>query len=280
MKRVIFNQKGGVGKTSITCNLAAQFAKMGRKVLAIDLDPQANTSQYLLGDSYNNVEGTVADFFSELLSFKIFKGSLAAAIHKTAIPGLFVIPSSKDLAELQQKLENRYKIMKLAQALESLVSEEHFDDVFIDTPPSLNFFSMSALIAADSILIPFDCDAFSVKAIHQVMNIVDEVREDHNPHLKVEGIVINQFQSQAKLPQESINSLMQSGLSVLTPYLTHSVAMKESHEKSMPLVFMRSNHKLSQQYQELAGNLLGSRQKKKAGKRNQSLLKGPAEAGL
>lgn len=266
MKRAVFNQKGGVGKTSITCNLAAQFAIMGRRVLVMDLDPQANSSQYLLGEGYNSVEHSVADFFSELLSFKIFKGALKSAVHETGIGGLFVIPSSKELSELQQKLENRYKIMKLAQALESLVKEERFDDVFIDTPPSLNFFSMSALIAADSVLIPFDCDAFSVKAIHQVMNIVDEVKEDHNPRLQVEGIVINQFQSQAKLPQESIKSLDQSGFRVLTPYLSHSVAMKESHEKNMPLVFMKAHHKLSLQYQELARNLLGNKKLKKESK--------------
>ncbi len=132
---------------------------------------------------------------------------------------------------------------------------EAFDEILIDTPPNLNFFSMSALIGADSVLVPFDCDAFSVKAIHQVLNIVDDVSDDHNANLRVEGVIINQFQSQAKLPRELVDSLTQQGLPILAPYLSYSIAMKESHERGRPLVYIHPKHKLSLEFQNLANNL-------------------------
>ena len=256
MRRTVFNQKGGVGKTSITCNLASALAMLGRRVLVVDLDSQANSSQYLLGEIYNQIENNVASFFADILSIKIFKNSLRGVVHSSPIANVSVIPSSRELGELQQKLETRYKVSKFAQALKELEEQEKYDEILIDTPPSLNFYSMSALIAANTVLIPFDCDAFSVKAIHQVMTIVDDVCEDHNPDLKIEGVIINQFQSQAKLPRETIDSLYKQGLPILTPYLSHSIAMKESHEANRPLVHLRPNHKLSLEYLELASQLV------------------------
>src|SRR4051812_11332176 len=113
MKRAVFNQKGGVGKTSITCNLAASFAKSGRKVVVVDLDSQANSSQYLLGEEAGTPGKTIADLFAPTLTFKIFKDKLKEALYQTPFDGLFVIPADRSLSELQPKLEGRYKIFKL-----------------------------------------------------------------------------------------------------------------------------------------------------------------------
>ncbi len=201
MKRAVFNQKGGVGKTSITCNLAAAFAKAGRKVLVVDLDSQANSSKYLLGSRMERVNNTVADFFNSTLSFRLFQESLMDTIYESEYPNLYVIPSNEALKELQPKLEGRYKIFKLGEAIDVAIEKMGFDDVFFDTPPSLNFYSMSSLLAADRVLIPFDCDAFSEDAIHQVMQAVQEVASDHRPELEVEGSIINHYQAQAKFPR-------------------------------------------------------------------------------
>jgi chromosome partitioning protein len=257
MKRAIFNQKGGVGKTSITCNLAAAFAKAGRKVLVVDLDSQANSSRYLLGARMDRVKNTIADFFNSTLSFRLFQDSLMETIYESEYPGLYVIPADEQLKELQPKLEGRYKIFKLGEAIDVAIDKLGFDDVFFDTPPSINFYSMSCLLAADRVLIPFDCDAFSEAAVHQVMQAVEEVSSDHRPDLRVEGIIINHYQSQAKIPKQGIERLQEQGLIVLEPYLGSSVIMRESHAAGIPLPFYKPNHKLSLEFAGLAKNLLG-----------------------
>ena len=256
MKWAVFNQKGGVGKTSITCNLAASFAKAGRKVLVIDLDAQCNSSRYLLGETYDKVELTVADFFSSTLSFKLFKNSLQDAIYETSYDKLSVVPADRELKELQPKLEGRYKIFKLSEAIDNIVETQGFDDVFFDTPPAMNFYTMSALMAADRVLIPFDCDAFSADAILAVMDVVDEVATDHRPNLDIEGIVINQFQSSAKLPRMTIDNLLSQGFKVLSPYLSSSIIMRESHGVGTPLPYYKPSHKLTNEFQQLAKNLI------------------------
>lgn len=263
MKRVVFNQKGGVGKTSITCNLAAAFAEAGRKVLVIDLDPQANSTQYLLGDKAKNIELTIADFFESTLNFKLFQTKLHGTVCHSVHQNLDIIPADDSLTEIQTKLEGKYKIFKLAQALKNLLEDRHYDDVLFDTPPALNFYSLSALLAADRVLIPFDCDAFSANAVIKVCEIVDEVAQDHEVAIEVEGVIINQFQAQAKLPAQSIQELQASGLKILTPYLTPSVVMRESHAAFKPLVWFRPKHKLTQEFIAIAEHLNGGKPKKK-----------------
>jgi chromosome partitioning protein len=256
VKRSIFNQKGGVGKTSITCNLAAAFAKAGRKVLVVDLDSQANTSQYLLGNELDQITHTIADFFESTLSFKLFGDSMQGAVYKTAFDNLWVIPAERGLSELQPKLEGRYKIFKLRDAINGLMATMAFDDVLFDTPPALNFYSMSALLASDSVLIPFDCDAFSAEALLRVMEVIGEVASDHQPKLRAEGVIINQYQAQARLPDEAITKLQKRGFPVLKPYLSSSIAMRESHAAHMPLVYFKPKHKLAAEYTELAEHLM------------------------
>lgn len=257
MNRAVFNQKGGVGKTSITCNLAAAFAKMGRKTLVVDLDSQANASQYLLGDELATVTRTVADFFESTLGFKLFRETLKEALYKTPHDGLWIVPASRALSELQPKLEGRYKIFKLREAIAGLAEELGFAEVFFDTPPALNFYSMSALMAADRVLVPFDCDAFSADALKQVQEVVNEVASDHQPHLEIEGVIINHFQAQAKLPQEAIAALVTQGFTVLQPYLSSSIVMRESHAAHVPLVYFKAKHKLSEEFLKLAQGLMG-----------------------
>ena len=103
------------------------------------------------------------------------------------------------MGTLAHALESKHKIYKLRDALQPLA--EHYDRVFIDTPPAFNFFTLSALIAADRVLIPFDCDVFSKRALQTLIENVIETQDDHNERLEIEGIVVNQFQAQAKLPR-------------------------------------------------------------------------------
>lgn len=246
MRRVVFNQKGGVGKSTITCNLAAISAHQGMRTLVVDLDPQGNTTQYLLGKGADQLETTLADFFDQTLNFKLNPKPTDAFVQATPFANLHVMPSDPGLEELQGKLESRYKIFKLRDALDELADD--YDLVYIDTPPALNFFTRSALIAAQRCLIPFDCDEFSRRALYALLQNVEEIKADHNRHLEVEGIVVNQFQARAGLPQKVVQELVDEGLPVIQPYLSASVRIKESHEQAMPMIHLDPKHKLAQEF--------------------------------
>ena len=244
MPLVVFNQKGGVGKSTITCNLAAISASQGLRTLVIDLDSQGNSTSYLLGATARDEQPNVAGFFEHTLSYSFRPLPPTDFIVPTPFERLHLMPSSPALNELQTKLESRQKIFKLREALQELGNT--YERIYIDTPPALNFFTRSALIGARGCLIPFDCDQFSRQALYTLMDNVQEIRADHNPKLVVEGIVVNQFQPRANLPLRMVNELIAEGLPVLQPYLPSSVKIRESHEQSLPMIFMDPNHKLTQ----------------------------------
>jgi len=272
MRRVVFNHKGGVGKSTITCNLAAIAAHQGRRVLVVDLDPQANTTRYLLGESTDTHtwdEGGSAGFFEQSLKLTL-RETLDDFIVETPFENLALMPASARLDELHAKLESRYKIYKLQKALESVA--DRFDDIWIDTPPSLNFFTRSALIAAQRCLIPFDCDAFSRQALDGLMGQVAELKEDHNPDLEIEGVVVNQFQSRARLPGELVQKLQDDGLPVLHPYLRATVKVRESHQASKPMIHLEPSHPLTQEFLALHAAIHAPAKRKGSGKgRSRSL---------
>lgn len=264
MRRVVFNQKGGVGKTTIVCNLAALSATNGHKTLVVDLDPQCNASQYLLSSGERQATTGTADFFEATLKKLGGKSDMRDYITPTPFENLDVMAAHPDLEELRVKLESRHKIYKLRQALDKLA--DRYDAIYFDTPPALNFYSRSALIAADRVLVPFDCDDFARQALYSLFENIDEISADHNEALRVDGIVVNQFISRARLPQQLIDELHEEGLPILATRLSSSVKIRESHDRSLPLVHLDPRHKLSEEfaslYRELEQNV--KRQRKAA----------------
>lgn len=268
MRYVVFNQKGGVGKSTITCNLAAISAARGLRTLVVDLDAQANSTQYLSGGALDG--GTAADqesaagagrsappgvagLFDQTLNFSLRPADPGQFIVATPWPGLDLMGASARLEEMHGKLESRYKIYKLREALAAL--DDRYDRVYIDTPPALNFYTRSALIAADRCLIPFDCDEFSRRALYSLLDAVAEIRADHNEALEVAGIVVNQFQARASLPQRTVQELIDEGLPVLEPFLGASVRIRESHEQARPMIHFDPRHRLTEQFLALHDTL-------------------------
>lgn len=253
IRRVVFNQKGGVGKTTIVCNLAAIAASRGLRTLVIDLDTQGNATHYLLGaEQARRAEKSVADFFESTLGFSLQSPPFMTFATHTPIENLDIVVSDPRLEELQVKLEAKQKVQKLKQALDKL---RDYDAVFIDTPPALNFYSRSALIASDRCLIPFDCDEFSRQALYTLIENINEIRADHNEDLEIEGIVVNQFQARARQPVRIVEELKAEGQPVLDPALSSSVRVKESHELRTPMILLDPGHRVTREYLSLYDRL-------------------------
>lgn len=245
MRRVVFNQKGGVGKSSIAANLAAISAAKGLKTLLVDLDSQCNATQYILGKEPSEYNNDALDLFQQMLSFKLRAQKPQSFVHPTPYKNLDIIPSNPELGGLQSQLEAKHKIYKLKDVLSSL---RGYDVIYIDTPPAYNFFTMSALIAAHGCLIPFDCDEFSRRALYSLLENVEETKADHNPRLFVEGIIVNQFQPRASLPNRVVQELKDEGLPLLDSYISTSVKMRESHDAKQPLIHFSPKHKITQEF--------------------------------
>jgi chromosome partitioning protein len=186
----------------------------------------------------------VAGFFEHSLSYSFKSIAPTEFVVESPFDNLDVMPSSPALTELQVKLESSAKkstsCAKPSNSLATTTTE------FTSTrAPALNFYTRAALIGATGCLIPFDCDSFSRQALYALLENVQEIRADHNPQLQIEGIVVNQFQARANLPQRMVAELIEEGLPVLQPYLPSSVKIRESHEQSLPMIYLDPSHKIT-----------------------------------
>ncbi len=252
MIRVLFNKKGGVGKSSLTVNIAAIAADSGLKTLIVDLDTQCNSTNYLNFEQ-TKTESTIADLFEQCITFHIKRRDAIEFCHPTNLENLFIIPGSTRLSELETKLDSRHKIYKLKEALDTL--KDSFDRIYIDTAPALNFYTLSALISADSCLIPIDCDDFARQGLYSLQQEIEEIRQDHNDKLEIEGIIANQYMVNARLPNQIIQELLSENYQVLPVYVAQSIKMKESHQARKPLIKLAPKHKLTVSLIELHQHL-------------------------
>ena len=196
------NQKGGVGKTTTTVNLSAALAEKGRRVLVVDFDAQANATS---GLGMEKVEG------QSLYGVLLGEGKAEDFIKPTAIKRLDLIPAEVNLAgaEIDVARLDRY-LHRLSDALAPLVAADRYDYIFVDCPPSLGILTMNALTAADSILLPIQCEYYALEGLSVMIRLVEQVREGGaNPKLQIEGIVMTMFDQRTNLSNQVVQQVVE-----------------------------------------------------------------------
>ncbi len=244
----ITNQKGGVGKTTTAINLSACLAAAGKKVLAIDADQQGNTTSGL-GLEKNEMERTIY----ELL---LGEAEISEVKQPTCVEGLEVIPANIRLTGAEIELigkEGREFILK--EALDPV--KEEYDFVIIDCPPSLNLITINALTAADTVLVPIQCEYFALEGLEQLLHAVNLVKKRLNRHLEIEGIVFTMFDARTNLSLQVVEEVKRSlGENVYRTIIPRNVRLGESPSHGLPIHLYDPKSKGAESYGLLAEEVM------------------------
>ena len=246
----VSNQKGGVGKTTTTINIAAFLAEKGKRVLILDIDPQAN-SGYGLGVNVEEMESTVYEVLIGEINVK-------DAVYKTNIENLFIVPSNIHLSGAQVDLldaDNKEYILR--NALKPLKSE--FDFIFIDCPPSLGILTLNALVAADAVLIPLQCEYYALEGLSQLLKIISMVQENLNRNLRIEGVVLTMYDSRTNLSQQVVSDIRQFFKEkVFNTIIPRNVKLSEAPSFGKPISQYDRHCVGSETYEKLAEEVLNN----------------------
>ena len=239
-----------MGKTTTTVNLSAFLAEKGRRVLIIDIDPQASAG-YGLGINVEDADNTLYEVL-------IGQVDIRQAIYKTGIDNLFIIPSNIHLSGAQMdllELEGREFVLKNAIA----PIRDDFDFIFIDCPPSLGVLTLNSLVAADSVMIPLQCEYYALEGLSQLLRIISMVQESLNRTLKIEGVVLTMFDSRTNLSQQVVSDVRDFFKDrVFKSIVPRNVRLSEAPSFGKPIGVYDRHCVGSERYESLAEEVLNN----------------------
>jgi len=245
----IANQKGGVGKTTTAINLATALAAIGERVLIVDLDPQGNASTGLGIDRKDR----------KLSTYDLLVGthSISEVAMATAVPNLSIAASTMDLLGVEMEIgRENDRVFRMKKSLMH-ADADSFDYILIDCPPSFNLLTMNALAAAQSVLVPLQCEFFALEGLSQLLETVDQVRRTVNPELDIQGIVLTMFDSRNNLAQQVVSDVREHlGSKVYQTLIPRNVRVSEAPSYGKPAILYDLKCAGSQAYLQLASEVI------------------------
>lgn len=244
----IFNQKGGVGKTTTNVNLSACLAKRGKRVLIIDNDPQGNSTSGV-GIDKSQVSYSLYDVMVDGVD-------ASKAVVETAYKNLFVLPSNVDLAGAEIELSTLDKReFRLKEAIDQI--KDDYDFIFMDCPPSLGLLTINSLIAADSILIPIQCEYYALEGVSSLLNTYQLVKKSLNKSLEIQGVVLSMYDGRTNLSAQVLEEVKSHfGDKVYKSVVPRNVRLAEAPSFGMPIIYYDANSKGAYAFKKLARELI------------------------
>lgn len=255
----IANQKGGVGKTTTAINLATALAAIGEQVLIVDLDPQGNAST---GLGIDRRERSVS-------SYDVLTGAMTLdeAAVPTTVPGLSIVPSTLDLLGVEMEIAGAPdRVLRLRNAVRASAERTNkFSYVLIDCPPSLNLLTLNSMAAADSVLVPLQCEFFALEGLSQLLETVEQVRQSINPSLTIQGIVLTMYDGRNNLANQVVEDVRaHMGEKVYETVIPRNVRVSEAPSHGKPAILYDLKCSGSQAYLQLASEVIRQERKLRA----------------
>ncbi|MBM7872173.1 chromosome partitioning protein [Clostridium pascui] len=250
----VFNQKGGVGKTTTNINLCSYLAMEGYRVLSMDIDPQGNTTSGL-GFDKRKIKTSIYDVITDDTSIE------DAMIKCEFVENFYIVPSTMSLAGAEVEIidkVNREKILR--EKIKSV--EGKFDFIFIDCPPSLGFLTINALTASNSVLIPIQCEFYALEGVGQLVNTIQLVKKSLNPNIDIEGVVLSMFDSRTNLSNEVVSEVKKYFKNkVYNTTIPRNIRLAESPSFGLPIMLYDNKCKGAEAYEKLAKEFLERQEK-------------------